>query len=71
MITTHVLDTARGRPAADVVHQLAKGHPERCLEQPAVLHVARQLDRHGAARAVMAQSRIGFGALGQDEGRGA
>ncbi len=44
-----------------------KRQAEGCLEQAAMLDIAGQLDRHGAARAAHAQRRITLGAVGQDE----
>ncbi len=58
------------RAAADLVDQLAQGDAERRLEQAAVLDVAGELDRHGAARAAHAERGIGVGALGQDRRHG-
>ena len=54
------------RAAADIVDQLAQRQAERRLEQAAILDIAGQLDRHGAARAADAEIAIGVGAVGQD-----
>ena len=54
------------RAAADIVDQFAQRDAERGLEQPAMLDVAGELDRHGAARAAHAEIAIERGAFGQD-----
>src|ERR1700693_3745671 len=53
--------------AADIVDQFAQRDAEGDLEQPAMLDVARELDRHGAAGTAHAEIGIGFRATGQDE----
>ena len=54
--------------AADIVDEFAERDAERGLEQAAMLDVAGELDRHGAARAAHAEIGIGLGAVGEDEG---
>ena len=56
------------RAAADVVDEFAERDAERGLEQAAISDIARELDRHGAARASHAELGIGLGAAVEDEG---
>ena len=56
------------RAAADVIDEFAKRDAERNFEQAAMPDIARELDRHGAARAAHAEIGIGLGAAGEDEG---
>src|SRR6201999_2503798 len=54
--------------AADVVDEFAERDAEGDLEQPTMLDIAGELDRHRAARAAHAEIGIGLGAAGEDEG---
>ena len=47
-----------GGAAADIIHQFAQGDAEGHFIQAPVLHIARDLDRHGAFRAVDAEAVI-------------
>src|SRR6476661_3789458 len=58
------------RAAADLVDELAKAHAEGRLEQAAVLDVAGELDRHGAAGASHAEIAVIGGALAHDDRHG-
>ena len=67
----HRLDRPAGRgAAADLVDDLAKRQAERRLEQAAMLDVAGDLDRDGAARAAHAEILVEGRALVHDDRHG-
>ena len=57
---------ATRRAAANAVDQRPQRHPEGRFEQAAIPDIARQLDRHGAARSPVPEFGIGRGSIGKD-----
>src|SRR3984957_1077066 len=65
----HRADGAAGKGAtANLVDEFAERDAEGDFEQATIVDVARELDRHRAARAAHAEIGIGLGAAGEDEG---